>query len=124
MRVLLVEDEHITAKSIELMLRSEGYLVDRASLGEAGLQMGLLNDYDIIVLDLVLPGLDGYEVLGRLRTAEVQTPVLILSGLSEPDDSIKGYGYGADDYLTKPFERQELLARIRLIARKDPLEKS
>ncbi len=118
MRVLLVEDDTSTAKSIELMLKSEGFVVDATDLGEDGLEIGKLYDYDIIILDLMLPDIDGYEVLRRLRAARVATPVLILSGLSDPDQKIKGLGTGADDYLTKPFDKRELIARIHAVVRR------
>jgi two-component system cell cycle response regulator CtrA len=118
MRVLLVEDDTSVQKSIELMLQSEGYIVDSTDLGEDGLEIGKLYDYDIIILDLMLPDIDGYEVLRRLRAARVTTPILILSGLSELDHKIKGLGFGADDYLTKPFDKRELIARIQAIVRR------
>jgi two-component system cell cycle response regulator CtrA len=118
MRVLLVEDDPSVAKSIELMLHSEGFIVDSTDLGEDGLEIGKLHDYDIIILDLMLPDIDGYEVLRRLRSARVTTPILILSGLSELDHKIKGLGVGADDYLTKPFDKRELIARIQAIVRR------
>jgi two-component system cell cycle response regulator CtrA len=118
MRVLLVEDDTSTAKSIELMLKSEGLIVDSTDLGEDGLEIGKLYDYDIIILDLMLPDIDGYEVLRRLRGARVRTPILILSGLSEPDKKVRGLGFGADDYLTKPFDKAELIARIQAIVRR------
>jgi len=118
MRVLLVEDDTATAQSIEMMLRSESYVCDTTDMGEDGLEIGKLYDYDIIVLDLMLPDIDGYEVLRRLRAARVQTPILILSGLSGLDDKIKGLGVGADDYLTKPFDKRELIARIQAIVRR------
>lgn len=118
MRVLLVEDDSSTAKSIELMLKSEGYVVDNTDLGEDGLDLGKLYDYDIIILDLMLPDMDGYEVLKRLRAAKVNTPILILSGLADLDNKIKGLGFGADDYLTKPFDKRELIARIQAIVRR------
>ncbi|MEQ8964515.1 MAG: response regulator transcription factor [Azospirillaceae bacterium] len=118
MRVLLVEDDSATARSIELMLQSEGFVVDMTDLGEDGLEIGKLYDYDIIVLDLMLPDMDGYEVLRRLRASRVETPILILSGLSELDHKIKGLGFGADDYLTKPFDKRELIARIHAIVRR------
>ena len=118
MRVLLVEDDSSTAKSIELMLHSEGFIVDSTDLGEDGLEIGKLYDYDIILLDLMLPDIDGYEVLRRLRSARVNTPILILSGLTELDHKIKGLGFGADDYLTKPFDKRELIARIQAIVRR------
>jgi two-component system cell cycle response regulator CtrA len=118
MRVLLVEDDAATAQGIEMMLRSEGYVCDSTDMGEDGLEIGKLYDYDIIVLDLMLPDIDGYEVLRRLRAARVQTPILILSGLNGLDDKIKGLGVGADDYLTKPFDKRELIARIQAIVRR------
>ncbi|MEE8501843.1 MAG: response regulator, partial [Kiloniellales bacterium] len=118
MRILLVEDDSATAQSIEMMVRSEGYVCDTTDMGEDGLEIGKLYDYDIIVLDLMLPDIDGYEVLRRLRAARVQTPTLILSGLTGLDDKIKGLGVGADDYLTKPFDKRELIARIQAIVRR------
>jgi len=118
MRVLLVEDDTATAKSIEMMLKSESYVCDSTDLGEDGLEIGKLYDYDIIVLDLMLPDMDGYEVLRRLRASNIETPVLILSGLAELDAKIKGLGFGADDYLTKPFDKRELVARIQAIVRR------
>lgn len=118
MRVLLVEDDSSTAKSIELMLKSEGYVVDTTDLGEDGMDLGKIYDYDIIILDLMLPDMDGYDVLKNLRAAKVATPILILSGLAALDDKIKGLGFGADDYLTKPFDKRELIARIQAIVRR------
>ena len=118
MRILLVEDDSSMAKSIELMLKSENFIVDHTDLGEDGLEIGKLYDYDIILLDLMLPDIDGYEVLRRLRAARVDTPILILSGLGELDNKLKGLGFGADDYLTKPFDKRELIARIQAIVRR------
>lgn len=118
MRVLLVEDDSSTAKSIELMLKSEGYVVDSTDLGEDGLEIGKLYDYDIIILDLMLPDMDGYDVLKNFRASKVDTPILILSGLTELDNKIKGLGFGADDYLTKPFDKRELMARLQAIVRR------
>jgi two-component system, cell cycle response regulator CtrA len=118
MRVLLVEDDAATAAGIELMLKKAGFVCDKTDLGEDGLEIGKLYDYDIIILDLMLPDIDGYEVLRRLRAARVQTPILILSGLAELDHKLKGLGFGADDFLTKPFDRRELLARIQAIVRR------
>ena len=118
MRVLLVEDDTATAKSITMMLGSEGFVCDSTDLGEDGLEIGRLYDYDIIILDLMLPDIDGYEVLRRLRAARVTTPILILSGLCEPSNKVKGLGFGADDYLTKPFDKAELIARIQAIVRR------
>ena len=95
MRVLLVEDDSSTARSIELMLKSESFIVDSTDLGEDGLEIGKLYDYDIIILDIMLPDIDGYEVLRRLRDPRVETPILILSGLTELDSKIKGLGFGS-----------------------------
>ena len=118
MRVLLVEDDSTTAKTVELTLRAEGFVVDTTDLGEDGLEIGKLYDYDLIILDLMLPDMDGYEVLRRLRAAHILTPILILSGLSEISDKVKGLGFGADDYLTKPFNKNELTARVQAIIRR------
>src|ERR1700682_3229853 len=118
MRVLLVEDDSATAASIEMMLRTEGFICEVVDLGEDGLEIGKLYDYDIIILDLMLPDIDGYEVPRRLRAARVRTPILILSGLGELDHKIKGLGVGADDFLTKPFDRRELVPRIQAISRR------
>jgi len=118
MRVLLVEDDQATSRSIELMLKQEGFVCDTSALGEDGLEVGKLYDYDIILLDLMLPDMDGYEVLRRFRAGRIKTPILILSGLTELDAKIKGLGFGADDYLTKPFDKRELIARIHAIVRR------
>ncbi len=118
MRVLIVEDDSATARTVEAILRTEGFICDTTDLGEDGLEIGKLYDYDLIVLDILLPDIDGYEVLRRLRSAKVDTPTLLLSGLSEPDSKIKGFGIGADDYLTKPFDRRELVARVQAIIRR------
>ncbi len=118
MRVLLVEDDKATAESLELMLKSENFVVDATGLGEDGLEIGKIYDYDIIILDLMLPDIDGYEVLRRLRDARVETPILILSGLTELENKVKGLGFGADDYLTKPFHKSELIARVNAIIRR------
>ncbi len=118
MRILLVEDDKAVARSIELMLKAEGFITDCTDLGEDGLEISKLYDYDIIVLDLMLPDIDGYEVLRRMRAAKVETPILILSGLVEPSNKVKGLGFGADDYLTKPFNKDELIARIQAVVRR------
>lgn len=117
MRVLLVEDDPTTQQSIKMMLESAAMVVDATDLGEDGLEIGKLYDYDIIILDLMLPDIDGMEVLRRLRDARVETPVLILSGLTESENKVKGLASGADDYLTKPFNKSELIARIQAIVR-------
>ena len=118
MRVLLIEDDSTMAKSIELILSAEGFNTYATDMGEEGLDLGKLYDYDIIVLDLNLPDISGYEVLRKLRTARIDTPILILSGLAAPDNKVKGLGFGADDYLTKTFHREELIARIHAIVRR------
>ncbi|MBO6825253.1 MAG: response regulator transcription factor [Sneathiella sp.] len=118
MRVLLIEDDSSMARGIELMLNAEGFNVYSTDLGEEGVDLGKLYDYDIIILDLGLPDMSGYDVLKKLRTAKVSTPILILSGMSEPDDKVKGLGFGAHDYLTKPFNKDELIARIHAIVRR------
>ncbi len=118
MRVLLIEDDSSTARSIELMLTSERFNVYATDLGEEGLDLGKLYDYDIIILDLNLPDMHGYDVLKRLRLSKINTPILILSGLSEMEDKVKALGFGADDYLTKPFHKEELVARIHAIVRR------
>jgi two-component system, cell cycle response regulator CtrA len=118
MRALLIEDEPTLAQSIELMLRSENIEVATTELGEEGLKLALSHEHDIILLDLNLPDMSGYEVLRSLRATRVKTPVLILSGLAGIDNKVKGLGFGADDYLTKPFHKDELVARIHAIVRR------
>jgi two-component system cell cycle response regulator CtrA len=118
MRVLLVEDDPTTSRSIEMMLKHANLNVYSTDLGEEGMDLAKLYDYDIILLDLNLPDVSGHEVLRHLRTARVETPILILSGLDDPENKLKGFGFGADDYLTKPFHREELVARIHAIIRR------
>ena len=118
MRVLLIEDDSAVARSIELMLRSEGFNVYATDLGEEGIDLGKLYDYDVIVLDLELPDMSGFEVLRNLRTSKVRTPVLILSGNAIVEAKVKALGFGADDYMTKPFHKDELVARIQAVVRR------
>jgi two-component system cell cycle response regulator CtrA len=115
---LLIEDDASLAKSVELMLRREGMQVDVTDLGEDGLEIGKLYDHDIIILDLNLPDVSGHDVLRRMRDARIKTPVLIMSGNSSIEQRLKGLGYGADDFLPKPVDMRELIARIRAISRR------
>jgi two-component system, cell cycle response regulator CtrA len=118
MRVLLIEDDSTTAQSIELMLKTESFNVYTTDLGGDGIDLGKVYDYDIILLDLNLPDMSGFEVLRSLRVSKVKTPILILSGLAGIEDKVSGLGYGADDYMTKPFHKDELVARIHAIVRR------
>ncbi|MEM9963730.1 MAG: response regulator transcription factor [Asticcacaulis sp.] len=118
MRVLLIEDDSATAQSIELMLKSEGFNVYTTDLGEEGVDLGKIYDYDLILLDLSLPDMSGLEVLRQLRVGKVNTPVMILSGTSEIDTKVKSLGGGADDYMTKPFHKDEMIARIHAVVRR------
>ncbi len=118
MRILLVEDDPTTSKSIEMMLANANLNVYATDLGEEGIDLAKLYDYDLILLDLNLPDMNGHEVLRQLRRARIDTPILILSGNDDTDNKIRGFGFGADDYLTKPFHREELIARIHAIIRR------
>ena len=118
MRILLVEDDPTTSRSIEMMLGHANLNVYCADLGEDGIDLAKLYDYDLILLDLNLPDMSGHEVLRQLRLARIETPILILSGADDTDSKLKGFGFGADDYLTKPFAFAELLARLRLLMRR------
>lgn len=118
MRVLLVEDDPTTAKSIEMMLTHANLNVYSTDLGEEGIDLAKLCDYDIILLDLNLPDMTGHDVLRQLRLARIDTPILILTGSDDTENKIRGFGFGADDYLTKPFQREELGARIHAIVRR------
>lgn len=118
MRTLVIEDDPSVGGSIELVLKARGHSCDLADTGTAGLELARAGEYDIILLDLSLPDLGGHEVLQKIRACHVHTPVLILSGSTDRQDKIKGLGIGADDYVTKPFDNEELLARIRAIVRR------
>src|SRR5262245_14229625 len=118
MRVLLIEDDSATAQSIELMMKSESFNVSTTDLGEEGVDIAMIYDFDIILLVLNLSDLSGFEVLRSLRVSKVKTPILILSGLAGIEDKVKGLGFGADDYMTKPFHKDELIARIHAIVRR------
>ncbi|HAH09608.1 MAG TPA: DNA-binding response regulator [Alphaproteobacteria bacterium] len=118
MRVLLIEDDSAMAQSIELMLKSEGFNVYTTDLGEEGVDLGKLYDYDIIILDLQLPDMSGFDVLRQLRVNKIGTPILILSGSAAIENKVKGLGFGADDYMTKPFHKDELIARVHAVVRR------
>ena len=124
MRVLLIEDDRATAQGIELMLKSEGFNTYVTDLGEEGVDLGKLYDYDIILLDLNLPDMPGFDVLKTLRVAKVDTPILILSGNADIDNKVRGLGSGADDYMTKPFHKEELIARIHAVPKVTPSRSS
>ncbi len=118
MRVLLVEDDASASKAITMMLGSQGAIVDQTDTGEEALELVKRYDYDIVVLDLILPDMEGFEVVRRMRSGRVETPVLILSGLNRPNAKVKGFGMGADDYITKPFDKDELIARVQAVIRR------
>jgi two-component system, cell cycle response regulator CtrA len=118
MRILLIEDDIVAARGIALMLKSSGAVVDHADTGEEGLELTRHYDYDIVILDLILPDIEGFEVVRRMRVARNDTPVLILSGLSRPQIKVKSLGLGADDFISKPFDKAELMARLQAIVRR------
>jgi two-component system cell cycle response regulator CtrA len=118
MRILLVEDDPTTSKSIEMMLGSANLNVYSTDMGEEGIDLAKLYDYDLILLDLNLPDINGHDVLKQLRMSRIETPILILSGSDDTENKIRGFGVGADDYMTKPFHRDELIARIHAIVRR------
>lgn len=118
MRILLVEDEPSTARAIELMLSAANYNVFLTDMGEEGIDLAKLYDYDLILLDLDLPDMNGMEVLRHIRLSRIDTPILILTGSDDTESKLRGFGFGADDYMTKPFVREELVARIQAIIRR------
>ena len=118
MRALLIEDDAGVATSIELMLKAESIYVYKTNLGEEGIDLAKIYDYDVVLLDLNLPDMSGYEVLRSLRSAKIYTPIIILSGLAGIEDKIRGLGLGADDYLSKPFHKDELVARMHALVRR------
>ncbi len=118
MRVLLVEDDFTAARGVSLMLKAANSVVDHADTGEEALELVRHYEYDVVLLDLMLPDIEGYEVVRRMRVARNDTPVLILSGLSRPQAKVKALALGADDFITKPFDRGELLARMQAVVRR------
>jgi len=123
-RILLVEDNHRLSDSLRTTLEEDGYAVDAAYDGIDGEEMGLIPNYDIIILDIMLPGKDGLEVCRELRDRRIVTPILMLTARDALDDRVLGLDSGADDYLVKPFEVDELRARIRALLRRDSSNKS
>ena len=117
MRLLLAEDEEELSNALVAILKHSNYTVDAVYNGTDALDYGLSGEYDGIILDIMMPGMEGTEVLKHLREKNISTPVLFLTAKSEIDDRIKGLDLGADDYLTKPFDMRELLARIRAMTR-------
>ncbi|HEX5326822.1 MAG TPA: response regulator transcription factor [Acetobacteraceae bacterium] len=118
MRVLLVEDDLTAARGIAMILKSGNAVVDHADTGEEALELIRHYDYDIMVLDLMLPDIEGTEVVRRMRLGRNHTPVLVLSGVTRPEMKVKALGLGADDFMTKPFDRSELLARVQAVVRR------
>nr|WP_111302132.1 response regulator transcription factor [Paracoccus saliphilus] len=118
MRILLVEDDPNAARAVELMLTAASHKVDLADTGEEGIDLAKVYEYDLILLDLALPDINGMEVLRHLRLARIDTPILILTGSDDTESKLRGFGFGADDYMTKPFNREELQARIQAIIRR------
>ena len=118
MRVLLIEDDPAVSQSLALLLRADAMCADAADCGEEGIEIARHYDYDVIVLDLSLPDMSGFEVVRTLRQAKITTPVVILSGSAVVEDKIRALRCGADDYMTKPFHGEELAARLRTLVRR------
>ena len=121
MHILIIEDEKKTAAFVKKGLTESNFTIDTCENGRDGVELALNREYDLIILDVMLPGIDGWEVLKRLRAKGKETPVLLLTALSGVEDRVKGLGLGADDYLVKPFAFSELLARIYTILRRGPI---
>lgn len=118
MRLLLVEDDRVIANHIVKGLREHGFVVDHAADGESGLDLGMNENYDLAIIDLMLPIISGMEIIDRLRAAKINLPIIILSARRTVDDRIAGLRHGSDDYLTKPFSFSELLARVEALLRR------
>ncbi len=119
MRILLIEDDNRVSAALAKNLRAESFAVDIAADGASGEEMAFVNEYDVIILDIMLPGQDGWETCQNIRRYGILTPILMLTALDDVSDKIRGLETGADDYLTKPFHFGELLARIRSLARRN-----
>ena len=119
MRILIIEDEVKISKLINRALETEGFAVDTTDNGSSGIELSLVNQYDLIILDIMLPGKNGWQVCRELRNKQLKTPILMLTALDDVDDKIKGLNLGADDYLPKPFHLAELVARIRALIRRN-----
>ncbi|HQJ74272.1 MAG TPA: response regulator transcription factor [Bacteroidota bacterium] len=124
MKILVIEDEKKVANFIKQALVEQLYTVDVAYDGEKGLEMGLSDEYDLIVLDIMLPKIDGYEIIKKIRSENITTPILVLTAKDTVSDKVKGLDIGADDYLCKPFVLEELFARIRSLLRRQSVDKS
>jgi two-component system cell cycle response regulator CtrA len=118
MRALLVEHEFAVARDLSALLKSAGGVVDQVDSGEEALELARHYDYDIILLELLLPDVEGYEVVRRMRSARIETPIIILSGLSRPQARVKAFALGVDDFITRPFDCAELLARTQAVIRR------
>jgi DNA-binding response OmpR family regulator len=124
MRVLIIEDDKRVAELTKKALTNNGYIVDSAFDGEEGLSMGLKNNYDLIITDIILPKMDGVAICKALRTQNQDLPILMLTALGTTDDKVEGFDSGADDYLVKPFEMRELLARIKVLIKRSKIQQS
>jgi len=118
MRILMIEDDPIVSQSVKSTLEAEGMICDVSNLGQDGLEISKIYDYDLILLDLMLPDITGHEVTKKLRNNQNSTPICVISALTENNEKIRSLGLGADDYLTKPFNKDELIARIQAIVRR------
>lgn len=124
MRILYVEDEKFLAEAVIHVLKKSKIMVDWAANGDEGLELALKPNYDVIVLDIMLPGLSGLDILSTIRKRGINTPVIMLSALNEVEDKINGLEKGADDYLAKPFKTAELVARLNALVRRPPIQES
>ena len=124
MRILIIEDEKSLADALKRAFEAQHYSVDVSHTGDNGLYLANVNDYDLIILDIMLPDIEGWEVCKQLRKDKINTPILMLTALDSVDDKIKGLDEGADDYMTKPFDLRELMARARSLIRRQAEQKT